>query len=52
MHKFSYGIIDLVSTQNFQKTNVSYPVKSTPTCAYQGVRNVSFLENFVDVSNE
>ena len=30
----------------FRKTNISYPLKRTSTCAYQGVRNVSFSENF------
>ena len=30
----------------FQKTNISYPLISTRTCAYQGVRNVRFLENW------
>ena len=36
--------------------NISYqhflPPKRTRTCAYQGVRNVSFSENFADVLNE
>ena len=31
--------------QIFQKTNISYPLTSTRTCAYQGVRNVLFPEN-------
>ena len=31
--------------QIFRKTNISYPLIRTRTCAYQGVRNVSFLEN-------
>ena len=35
----------------FRKTNISYPLTSTRTCAYQGVRNVSFSENFADVLN-
>ena len=26
----------------FEKTNISYPVIPTRTCAYQDVRNVSF----------
>ena len=30
--------------QHFQKTNISYPMIRTPTCAYQEVRNVSFSE--------
>ena len=42
----------------FQKTNISYappsppPRISTRTCAHQGVRNVSFTENFAYVLNE
>ena len=36
----------------FLKTNISYLVIRKRTCAYQGVRNVSFLENFVYVLNE
>ena len=31
--------------QIFWKTNISYPLKSTDTCGYQGVRNVRFSEN-------
>ena len=31
--------------QIFQKTNISYPLIRTRTCAYQGVRNVRFSEN-------
>ena len=29
----------------FRKTNISYPLTRIRTCAYQGVRNVSFSEN-------
>ena len=36
----------------FRKTNISYPLIRTPTCAYQGVRNVSFSENFAYVLHE
>ena len=35
----------------FWKTNISNSVIRTRTCAYQGVRNVSFPENFVYVLN-
>ena len=35
----------------FRKTNVSYLLIRTPTCAYQGVRNVSFSKNFAYVLN-
>ena len=39
------GIIYLVPTQYiFRKTNISYPLIRTPTCPYQGVRNVGFSE--------
>ena len=31
--------------QIFRKTNISYSLIRTSTCAYQGVRNVHFLEN-------
>ena len=31
--------------QVFRKTNVSYPLTRTRTCAYYGVRNVRFSEN-------
>ena len=30
--------------QNFRKTNISYPLIRTRTCAYQGVGNVCFSE--------
>ena len=33
------------------KTNISYPLIRTRTCAYQGVKNVSFSENFANVLN-
>ena len=33
----------------FRKINLSYPLIRTLMCAYQGVRNVSFLENFTQV---
>ena len=36
----------------FQKTNISNPLIRIRTCAYQGVINISFLENFVYVLNE
>ena len=34
------------STQIFRKTNISYPLIPTRTCAYQGVRNVRFFGKF------
>ena len=35
----------------FRKTNISNPLIHTHTYAYQGIRNVSFSENFVYVLN-
>ena len=35
----------------FRKTNISNRLIRTRTCAYQGVRNVSFSENFAYVLN-
>ena len=50
VHKI--GVIHLVRTQNFPKTNISYPLIRTRACAYHGVRNFSFSENFAYVLNE
>ena len=36
----------------FRKTNISYPLIRTRSCAYQEVRNVNFSENFAHVLNE
>ena len=36
----------------FRKTKISYLLISTRTCAYQGIRNVSFAENCAYVLNE
>ena len=44
--EFPLGIIHLVRTKIFRKSNVSYPLIRTQTYAYQGVRNVSFSQNF------
>ena len=33
----------------FRKTNISNPLIRTRTCVYQGVKNVSFSENFAYV---
>ena len=43
--------IHLVRSQNFPKTYTPYPLIRTRTCAYQGVRNISFSENFANVPN-
>ena len=42
-------IIHLVRLQNFPK---NYTLIRIRTCAYQGVRNISFSENFANVLNE
>ena len=44
--------IDLVCTQNFPKTNISYFLIRTRACMYQGVRNVSSSKNFESALNE
>ena len=36
----------------FRESNISYPMIGTRTCAYQGVRNISFPENFAYVLNQ
>ena len=36
----------------FRKTNISYPLIRTHTCAYQGVKNIGFLANFAYELNE
>ena len=49
----SYGIIHLVRSQNFQKqTNIYHWLICTHTFAYQGLKNNSLTENFVNVLNE
>ena len=49
------GLI-IVSDHSFSTfakfTDISYPLIRTRTCPYQGVRNVSFSENFAYVLNE
>ena len=46
------GIIHLYVCRIFRKTDISYPLIHTRTCAYQWVRNVSFSENFAYLLNE
>ena len=36
----------------FHKTNISYPLISTWTCAFQGLRNISFSENSANVASD
>ena len=38
--------------EKFRKADMSHPLLRTRTCAYESVRNVSFLENFDKVLNE
>ena len=47
--KLRLEIIHLVRLQNFPK---NYTLIRIRTCAYQGVRNISFSENFANVLNE
>ena len=47
-----FGIIHLVRTQIFWKTNISYLLIRTRMRAYQGARNFSFSENFAYALNE
>ena len=41
-----YGSSTKYVRKIFQKTNISNPLMRIRTCAYKGVRNVSFLKNF------
>ena len=51
--KFFVGIIHSVHIRKiFRKTNISYPLIRSRLYAYQGVRNVSFSENFVYILTE
>ena len=38
--------------KSFRKSNISYPLIRTRGYAYQGVRNVSFSEEFACILNE
>ena len=49
---FKYWECSYTRGQNFRKTNISYPLIRVCTCAYQGVRKVSFSENLAYVLNE
>ena len=44
--------ISLVRMQNFPKNYHFLPSVRIGTCAYQGIRNISFLENFAYVLYE
>ena len=48
---FGIGSLKMHVCKIFRKTNIFYPLIGTPTCAYEGVRNVSFSENFAYVLN-
>ena len=49
---FSIGSFVYCVRKIFRKTNISYPLINTRACAYQGVRNVCFPENFENVLKE
>ena len=46
MANLKTGIEENKTRQIFRKTNFSYPLIRTCTCAYQGIRNVSFFGKF------
>ena len=48
---YLFGLIHLVRTQNFPKISF-FVLPDTCTCAYQGVRNISFLKNFAYMLHE
>ena len=48
---FCRGLFIQYVRKIFRKTNISYPLIRTRTCAYQWVRNVSFSENLAYVLN-
>ena len=48
----SKGLSIKYASKIFRKTNISNPLIHTRTCAYQGVRNVSFSENVAIVLNK
>ena len=47
-----YGISPLLRMQNFPNNQLALPPDTHTLCAYQGVRKVSFSENFTYVLNE
>ena len=49
---YKIGIIHLIRTLNFPKKEHFWPLIGTRTCAYQGVRNISFSVNFAYVLTE
>ena len=48
----TYGAILLYVRKFLRKTNISYLLVCTRMFAYEGVRNVSFSENFAYILNE
>ena len=46
------GVFSQCGRKVFQKANISYLLIPTRMCAYQGVSNVSFSENFAQVLSE
>ena len=53
-YKKQTGIIHLLRMLFFfsRKTNISYSLKRKCMCAYQGVKNVTFSENFAYALND
>ena len=52
IYRFGDGkLFRALQNVDIQKNNISYPLIRTPTCAYQGVRNVRFSGNFTHVLN-
>ena len=49
--RLNLGFIHFLRMQNFPK-NISYPLIRTRMCPYQGVKYVSFAENFAYVLKE
>ena len=45
-HATGRFLYTLKISENLRKTNIFYPLIRTRTCAYHGVRNVSFSEVF------
>lgn len=47
--KFDQGLSKLYVRKIFQKSDITSPLIPTHTCAYQGVKNISFSEKFACV---
>ena len=51
-HDYEYPTSSLVGAKIFRKIKIFYSLMRTRRCAYQGVRNVIFSENFTHVLNK